>query len=368
MFGADENCRKGYAGPRQGAETCSMVELMLSFEDLLAITGSPVHADRCEDVAFNSLPASHTADLKALHYLTAPNLVQCDKENKAPAIENSGTMLSFSPGEVYRCCQHNAGHGWPYFTEHLWMASRGNGLVAVLYAPSEVTALVGEGVKVRIEETTHYPFDDTVSFRVSTAKKVLFPLSFRIPAWAEGAGVSLNGKAIEQEPKPGAFLSIERVWSDGDLVRLVFPMKVAVRRWAAQGDAASVSRGPLTYSLKIAERWAKYGGSDRWPELWLLPGSPWNYGLKLDATSPESSFEVDAKTDLLPVGTFDLEKAPVFLKARGKRLPEWKMEGGLAANPPKSPVRSPEAEEEILLVPMGFARLRITVFPVLEGS
>src|SRR4029453_12142593 len=41
MFGADENARKGYSGPRQGAESCSMVEFMLSFEMLLGITGDP---------------------------------------------------------------------------------------------------------------------------------------------------------------------------------------------------------------------------------------------------------------------------------------------------------------------------------------
>ena len=40
MFGADENSRPGYTGPRQAAETCSMVEFMHSFEMLLKITGN----------------------------------------------------------------------------------------------------------------------------------------------------------------------------------------------------------------------------------------------------------------------------------------------------------------------------------------
>ena len=34
MFGADENCREGHHDPRQGAEACSMVELLRSFEML----------------------------------------------------------------------------------------------------------------------------------------------------------------------------------------------------------------------------------------------------------------------------------------------------------------------------------------------
>ena len=56
----------GHTDPRQGFETCGMVEMMLSTERLMTITGDPRWADRCEDVAFNSLPAALTADLKAL--------------------------------------------------------------------------------------------------------------------------------------------------------------------------------------------------------------------------------------------------------------------------------------------------------------
>ncbi|NLH43958.1 MAG: hypothetical protein GX448_19135, partial [Planctomycetes bacterium] len=56
MFGGDENCRRGYYGPRQGIETCASVEFMLSCEMLLKIAGDLTWADRCEDVAFNTFP------------------------------------------------------------------------------------------------------------------------------------------------------------------------------------------------------------------------------------------------------------------------------------------------------------------------
>ena len=58
MFGGDENCRPGFTDPRQAVETCGMVEMMLSTETLTWITGDLLWADRCEDVAFNSLPAA----------------------------------------------------------------------------------------------------------------------------------------------------------------------------------------------------------------------------------------------------------------------------------------------------------------------
>src|SRR5205814_521729 len=87
MYGADENARPGYTDPRQATETCAMVEMMLSDEMLLAETGDRKWAERCEDVAFNSLPASMTPDLKALHYLTAPNMPLADRRSKAPGLQ-----------------------------------------------------------------------------------------------------------------------------------------------------------------------------------------------------------------------------------------------------------------------------------------
>jgi len=109
-FGSDENCREGYDDPRQAIETCGMVEMMLSTETLYTITGDPVWAERCEDVAFNSYPAALTADMKALRYMTSANLVQSDRIPKSPGIQNGGPMFVMDPNR-HRCCQHNQGHG-----------------------------------------------------------------------------------------------------------------------------------------------------------------------------------------------------------------------------------------------------------------
>ena len=77
-----------------------------------------------------------TPDLKGLHYLTGANMVQLDRHNKAPGIQNGGNMLGYSPCECYRCCQHNVSHGWPYYAEELWLATADRGLCASLYAAS----------------------------------------------------------------------------------------------------------------------------------------------------------------------------------------------------------------------------------------
>jgi hypothetical protein len=118
MFGADENARMGYIDPRQGTETCGFVEQMASDELLLAMTGDPFWAEHCENVAFNSFPASMMPDMKSLRYITSPNQSISDSKNHHPGIDNNGPFLAMNPFSS-RCCQHNHGQGWPYYIEHL---------------------------------------------------------------------------------------------------------------------------------------------------------------------------------------------------------------------------------------------------------
>lgn len=292
MFGGDENCRPGFDGPRQAIETCGIVEEMLSDERLLQITGDGRWADRCEDAAYNSLPAAMTADLRALRYLTAPNHVRSDAAPKNPGIQNGGPMYLMDP-HGHRCCQHNVGHGWPYLASSLWMATGDNGLAATFYGDSTVTAKVGEaGDEVRVDQRTHYPFDERVELTVSTSRPARFPLYLRVPTWCQSPALQINGADTAVGARPRSFIVIDREWRDGDVVRLTLPMEVRVRRWAENGNTASVKRGPLTYSLKIEEEFRRKGGTEKWPAHEIWPASAWNYGLVLNEADLAASFEV----------------------------------------------------------------------------
>jgi beta-L-arabinofuranosidase (glycosyl hydrolase family 127)/glycosyl hydrolase family 127 (putative beta-L-arabinofuranosidase) len=368
MFGGDENCRPGYTGPRQAIETCGTVEMMLSHETLLTITGDPVWADRCEDVAFNTMPAGFTADMKALRYLTSPNMVQSDSKNKSPGLQNGGPMLHMNP-HGHRCCQHNIGHGWPYYAQHLWLATPDNGLAAVLYSASEVTAKVGDGTEITIAEKTRYPFEEEIVFTVSTAKSVPFPLYLRIPAWCKNSAAKVNGKSIERTAPPGTYLIIDRNWSDGDTLTLTLPMEISLRTWTKNNNSVSVDRGPLTYSLKIGEKYVRHGGTDDWPAWEIYPTTPWNYGLVLNETDPANGFEVDNKSWPKDNQPFGVNAAPIELKTKAKRIPQWKQDHlGLVGLLQPSPVKSDEPTETITLVPMGSARLRIASFPTIGAG
>ena len=369
-FVGDENCRPGFTDPRGGIETCGIVELMHSFEMLAKITGQPVWADRCEEIAFNSFPAALTPDEKALHYITCANQIQLDRQNKAPGIQNSGTMFSYSPFDVYRCCQHNVSHGWPYYAEELWLATPDNGLAASLYAASDVSAQVGGGRAVKITEETDYPFGDVITLKIDAAGSESFPLYLRIPRWCARASLSVNGEPVETAPRPLAFVRLLRQWRGGDTVTLRLPMKMAVRRWPANGEAASVDYGPLSFSLAIKERFQKYGyRNPNWPEWEVFADSPWNYGLDLDPQNPAASFKVVKRAGPLAPQPFTPQTVPITLQARGRRIPNWMADrNNLVGKLQPSPVASSEPDEEITLIPMGAARLRVTMFPVIGSG
>lgn len=383
MFGGDENCRVGYSDPHQAVETCGMVEEMLSDELLMQISGDPSWADQCENVAFNSYPAAVLPDFRGLRYLTAPNMVVSDAKNHSPGIQNDGPFLMMNPFSS-RCCQHNHSMGWPYFTKHLWLATPDNGLCAAVYSASEVSAKVGNGAGVRIEEQTHYPFEEKISFTINAEKAVTFPFYLRVPAWCKKAAVLVNGKQMVIDSPAGKFVRLEREWKNKDVVSLELPMEIAVKQWPANHDCVSVDYGPLTFSLKIGERyerrdsaktaifdsgWQKSADPTKWPAFEIYPTTPWNYGLVLDETKPTKDFAVIKRTWPKDDFPFTPEASPIEITASAKKILQWALDKHeLAAALQASPAASSEPIEQVTLIPMGAARLRISAFPTASAE
>ncbi|WP_367209822.1 beta-L-arabinofuranosidase domain-containing protein [Sphingobacterium sp. R2] len=381
MFGADENARPGYTDPRQGVETCGMVEQMASNEILLGITGDPFWADHAEEVAFNTYPAAVTADFKALRYITSPNMTISDSHNHAPGIDNNGPFLMMNPFSS-RCCQHNHSQGWPYYAEHLYMATNDNGVAAVLYAASKAEVKVGNNQSIQIRQESNYPFEESLRFEIGTqGKTVDFPFYLRIPAWAKQAKVTVNGKS--QAVEAGAkYIRIERKWKDGDKVELSLPMTIDLKTWTANKNSVSIQRGPLTYALKIKEnyvkkdskasaigdsKWQETADPSKWPSYEILPASDWNYGLVQNQLQAVDQLKVVKRPWSKDAFPFDAEAVPISILVKAKRIDGWKIdENGLTGVLPLSPVESKGAVQEVELIPMGAARLRIAAFPTVK--
>ena len=374
MFGADENARIGFFDPRQGTETCGFAEQMASDEIMLLITGDPYWAENCEDIAFNSYPAAFMPDYKSLRYITSPNMVMSDSENHKPGIDNAGPFLAMNPFSS-RCCQHNHGFAWPYYAEHLILTTPDNGAAAVLFNACEAQMKVADGKEIVIKEMTDYPFDTQISFTVETNEEtVKFPFYIRIPSWTRNASLKINGKATAVNTESGNYLCIHREWKNGDKVEVNYPMEISYRTWQVNKNSVSVDYGPLTLSLRIAEKyveknsaetaiwdskWQEGADTSQWPSYEIYPDSPWNYALQVQ------SVKLKERKDLKPgVNPFTQADIPLVFEAYGRQIPDWKIdEYKLCGVLPDEDAVKSDTSEKLELIPMGAARLRISAFP-----
>lgn len=98
----------------------------------------------------------------------------------------------------------------------------GNVLYVNLFVPSVLT-WAGRGVRVRQE--TAFPQAGGTTLSITGSGWV--DLRLRVPSWAEGAVLRVNGVA-EKPPTPGTYARVDRHWVSGDVVDLSLPN--AVRR------------------------------------------------------------------------------------------------------------------------------------------
>ena len=364
MFTGDE-CLAG-KNPVQGSELCAVVEFLYSLEIALSVLGDPVFGDRLERVAFNALPATFTPDMWAHQYDQQANQVQCTLNPDHMWTTNGAESNLYGLEPNYGCCTSNMHQGWPKLTAHLWMRTQDEGVAAVAYAPSEAR-FSSYGVPVTVALDTDYPFRANLGLTVTTEAAVSFPLLLRVPAWADDAGLGVNGES-ERSLIAGTFHRIEREWRGTTHLSLRFPMRPRVTLRYNQG--AAIERGPLVYALQLAETWTRLNADKPGRELphgdfEVRPASPWNYGLLLPDADMKGAIQFEER----PVGErpFSPEGAGVVAHVMGRLLPDWKLAHGWAGEFGPGLHQSAEPLEQLSLIPYGCTNIRITEFPRLSG-
>ena len=395
LFGADESIHGN--DPTQGSELCTAVEMMYTLETLLQIGGRVDYADRLERVAFNALPTQVDSNFMTRQYFQQANQVMVTRHYRNFDINHDGTDVCYGLFTGYACCTSNMHQGWPKFTQNLWYATPDGGLAALVYAPCAVTARVG-GKVVSVVEETGYPFEEAIRFRFSVGGGargadgsgsavggVKFPFRLRAPSWCTGPAVLVNGSPVAVRAGD-SIVVIDRVWSSGDVVELRLPMHVSTRRW--HENAVSVERGPIVYALKIGEVTHQVGDTTGYGTFTeIRPTTPWNYGLEdVGKAGLGKNFSVEvvgagsggaaaggaaveAGSSAMAAYPWTVSGAPVIIHAKARRLPDWGIYNESAGPQPYSNIYQEQVSqtvEDVILIPYGCTRLRISEFPAVE--
>jgi uncharacterized protein len=119
------------------------------------------------------------------------------------------------------------------------------GVYVNLYIPSTLRWKQGDA-QISLTQESDYPFDSVVQFEMKVSKPAEFTVNLRVPAWAEGASIAVNGRREKASTAPGTFARIRRRWKTGDRIEVDLPLKLRLEPIDAQHpQTVALLCGPL---------------------------------------------------------------------------------------------------------------------------
>ncbi len=98
---------------------------------------------------------------------------------------------------------------------------------------------------IRLRQETRFPETGATLITVSADKPVQAAIHLRIPAWAAGASVKINGTPLEASASPGSYLALSRTWKNGDRIEMNLPMRLSVESMPDDPKQQAFLYGPL---------------------------------------------------------------------------------------------------------------------------
>ena len=229
----DEHYEPDHKLPLDGreVETCAMMSWIELSQFLLELTADPIYADAIERLLWNHLFAAQTIDGEVFRYHTPLN----------------GTKpLKYFHGPD--CCTASG----PRITAKipsLLYATGKNSLYINQFVDSTAEIKLDSGTTVSLTLQTAYPDGETIVIRIDPQEETSFILHIRLPAWCKNPSLHLNGKSVT-DLKPGTYVSLGRIWKEGDCVTLRLPMHAHwIKRPNSDEDLWALIRGPVVYAL-----------------------------------------------------------------------------------------------------------------------
>lgn len=232
-------------------ETCANIcNAMFSYR-MLGLHGEAKYADIMDLVLFNS--ALSGISIAGTEYFYANPLRVCehgyDPGNDTEFVERQSYINCF-------CCPPNLVRtiakvsGWAY-------SLTDNGLAVNLYGGNTLTTKLLDGSKLELEQKSQYPWDGEVTLSIAKCKKTPFDVQMRIPEWAKGSTIKVNGEAVDAEVVAGSYVTLERAWRKGDEITLSMPMDIKLLEGnpliEEVRNQVAVKRGPVVYCVETAD-------------------------------------------------------------------------------------------------------------------
>jgi DUF1680 family protein len=104
---------------------------------------------------------------------------------------------------------------------------------------------------MRVRQETRFPEQDSTSFTISVKSPVQMTVNLRIPYWVHGGSVKINGTPLGAFASPSSYLSINRVWKNGDKIDLSLPMDLHISPMPDNEQIQAMMYGPLVLAGKF---------------------------------------------------------------------------------------------------------------------
>ncbi|MEU4625888.1 beta-L-arabinofuranosidase domain-containing protein [Actinoplanes sp. NPDC023801] len=171
----------------------------------------------------------------------------------------------------FTCCHGTGMETNTKFGDSIYFFN-GNTLYVNLYIASTLT-WPGRGLTIR--QDTSYPESPSSRLTV-TAGSGAIDLRIRIPSWAGGAQVRVNG-TVTGTATPGSYLSVNRTWATGDVVDISLPMALTLEPAPDNPSVRAVKHGPIVLAGQF--------GTSNLTALPTLAATPQPTGTPLEYTA-----------------------------------------------------------------------------------
>jgi len=148
---------------------------------------------------------------------------------------------------------------------------------------------------LKLAQETRFPEQQGSVLTVSTKTPVQLGINLRVPYWAQGGSVKINGQTLPAFASPSSYLTLNRVWKTGDKIELNLPMALHIDPMPDDQTVQAMMYGPLVLAGKFdaVTKDMQYG--DYQPKTSDEYKTP---EIVADANQPTAWVELDSKQPL----------------------------------------------------------------------